>query len=135
TTRAVAGPVNTTFGGGAAVLLRGDPPAPRNRHAFVIANNIATRMDIDPRLRESQSHNYVLLDPFHHPPQGPGPRLRVAPHFAAPPRGDYRLRSGSPGIDAGTSRNAPRRDRAGNPGLGAAGVVAYELVLDRGLGG
>jgi len=118
--------VNNTFWGGGPVLLRWDPAAPRNRHAFVIANNIATRMDIDPRLRESQSHNYVLLDPFHHPAQGPGSRLGVAPHFAAPARGDYRLRSGSPGIDAGTSRNAPRRDRAGNARLGAVDVGAYE---------
>jgi hypothetical protein len=48
------------------------------------------------------------------------------PRFEDPARLDYRLRPHSPGVDAGTSEEAPSEDRLGQPRRGAVDLGALE---------
>jgi hypothetical protein len=48
--------------------------------------------------------------------------LAGSPSFVNPTNLDFHLRSGSLGIDAGTSDGAPRTDRDGRPRVDAPGV-------------
>jgi predicted outer membrane repeat protein len=56
--------------------------------------------------------------------------LTGTPHFVAPWTGDFRLRSGSPGVDAGTVAGAPITDILGRtrPQGGGVDMGAYEHV-------
>ena len=106
--------VNNTFWGGGPVLLRWNDEHPRNPSRFIVVNNIFNRLDYDLRLNLLEGWN-IVADNFLHNRFGRGTRVGVRPRFVDPRRDDYRLASGSAGIDAGTSAfGAPRRDRTGH---------------------
>lgn len=105
---------NNTFWGGGPVLLRWNDDQPRNPRGFVIVNNIFNRLDYALELNIAvEGWNIVAENPLRNR-FGRGTRVGVRPRFADPAKDDYRLASGSVGIDAGTSAfGVPRIDRAG----------------------
>lgn len=95
----------------------------------VIRNNLCSRnltFDIAagsaPRGSLTLDHN--LIDGQHEDPDDrPGSdAVRADPRLRDPARGDFRLRSGSPAIDAGSPAGAPPQDHDGNSRPRGAGV-------------
>jgi Right handed beta helix region len=99
---------NTIWGIGAAVRFRDDPDYPTVMSDAVVMNNILDGL---------QGHSYVAYEDYNllarRDSDDYGTHdLFGTPSFVNPAAGDYSLRAGAPGVDAGTSANAaPAQDR------------------------
>jgi parallel beta-helix repeat protein len=83
----------------------------------VLINNITPRLDALPAMISLEDYNLIAAGYRQGSHDLAGP-----PSFVDPANLDYRLRAGSPGIDAGTSNGAPTTDFNGKPRVDVAGV-------------
>jgi hypothetical protein len=121
---------NTVWDTRGGVLLREAPGNPATMEDVIAVNNIFDRFSAAPRMLALEDYNLI----------GTGSRrgrhdISGSPLFRSPRRVDYRLRARSPGIDAGLSTRAPRRDRLGKrrfddprtPNLGGGRRRFYDI--------
>ena len=102
--------LNNTFWGNrwGAALIRDDPRDPAKPTNIVFKNNIIDRVHADREWFAEHDYNLIADGEMY----GLNDR-RGAARYVNAQRGDFRLARNSPGIDAGSSVDAPRRDRLG----------------------